>query len=150
MIAVIDYHKGNLMSVERGLEGVGAHAFITDDASEIARADAIVLPGVGAFADAMESMRALGQDVVVKDRVACGVPFLGICLGLHLMFSEGEEGAGDAGTVAGLGLIDGVVRAMPRQDTSGSKYKVPHVGWNSIHPASSIRQDVELGAHAEG
>ena len=131
MIAVVDYHKGNLKSVERGLVGVGADARITDDVAEIARADAIVLPGVGAFTDAAESMRALGQDELMRERIAAGVPFLGICLGLHLMFEAGEEHAED-GLTLGLGLIPGVVRALPKVDADGRTYKIPHVGWNNV------------------
>ncbi|MBQ9002972.1 MAG: imidazole glycerol phosphate synthase subunit HisH, partial [Eggerthellaceae bacterium] len=95
MIAVVDYHKGNLMSVERGLAGVGADAHITDDVEVIGEADAIVLPGVGAFVDAMGSMNELGQSEVIVERVAAGVPFLGICLGLHLLYAAGEEHAED-------------------------------------------------------
>ena len=131
MIAVVDYHKGNLKSVERGLAGVGADARITDDVTEIARADAIVLPGVGAFTDAAESMRALGQDDLIRERIAAGVPFLGICLGLHLLFEAGEEHA-ENGLTPGLGLIPGVVRAMPKVDADGRTYKIPHVGWNNV------------------
>ncbi|MDR0515053.1 MAG: imidazole glycerol phosphate synthase subunit HisH [Coriobacteriaceae bacterium] len=93
MIAVVDYCKGNLKSVERGLRNVGGEAQITDDPCVIARARAIVLPGVGAFADAAATMVATGQMQVIRDRILAGVPFLGICLGLHLLFEEGEEGA---------------------------------------------------------
>ena len=131
MIAVVDYHKGNLKSVERGLVGVGADARITDDVAEIAQADAVVLPGVGAFADAAASMEALGQMTLLRDRIDAGVPFLGICLGLHLMFDAGEEHMQDEPT-AGLGLVPGVVRALPACDSHGHAYKIPHVGWNSI------------------
>ena len=131
MIAVVDYHKGNLKSVERGLAGAGADARITDDVEEIARADAIVLPGVGAFADAAGAMRQLGQMQLVCDRALDGVPFLGICLGLHLMFQGGEEHASGKPT-PGMGLIPGVVAALPKTDVRGGAYKVPHVGWNSV------------------
>ncbi len=131
MIAVVDYHKGNLKSVERGLIGVGADARITDDAAEIAAADAIVLPGVGAFADAAGSMRELGQMELVCERMRAGVPFLGICLGLHLLFESGEEHAVNEPT-PGMGLLPGVVRALPATDEQGNAYKIPHVGWNSV------------------
>ncbi|MDO4290501.1 MAG: imidazole glycerol phosphate synthase subunit HisH [Eggerthellaceae bacterium] len=140
MIAVIDYHKGNLKSVERGLIAAGGDARITDDAGEIARADAIVLPGVGAFADAAATMEELGQMGVIRERVDAGVPFLGICLGMHLMFEEGTEGAPDeddevsSHNARGLALLPGVVDLMPRVDAEGNSYKVPHVGWNSIVP----------------
>ncbi len=132
MIVVVDYHKGNLKSVERGLIGVGADARITDDVAEIAQADAIVLPGVGAFADAARAMRELGQDEVLLDRIQAGVPFLGICLGLHLMFQGGAEHAEGDKPTPGLGLIPGVVDALPKTDMRGNSYKIPHVGWNSV------------------
>lgn len=134
MIAVVDYHKGNLRSVERGLAAAGGDALVTDDPREIARADAIVLPGVGAFADAAATMLELGQMEVVRMRVDAGVPFLGICLGMHLMFEEGVEGAPapddeeSSHNAHGLALLPGVVCRMPRVDG----FKVPHVGWNSI------------------
>lgn len=132
MIAVVDYQKGNLKSVERGLVAAGGKAFITADASEIAKADAIVLPGVGAFADAAATMCELGQMEVIRERVRAGVPFLGICLGEHLMFEQGVEGAPEGSPARGLGLLPGTVVAMPRYDGQGKAFKVPHVGWNTV------------------
>ena len=132
MIAVVDYQKGNLKSVERGLIAAGGEAFITANASEIAKADAIVLPGVGAFADAATTMCELGQMEAIRDRVRAGVPFLGICLGEHLMFEHGVEGAPEGNPACGLGLLPGTVVAMPRCDAQGKTFKVPHVGWNTI------------------
>ena len=132
MIAVVDYQKGNLKSVERGLIAAGGEALITADASEIAKADAIVLPGVGAFADAAATMCELGQMEAIRDRVRAGVPFLGICLGEHLMFEHGVEGAPEGNPACGLGLLPGTVVAMPRCDAQGKAFKVPHVGWNTI------------------
>lgn len=131
MIVVVDYHKGNLKSVERGLVGVGADARITDDVAQIASAEAIVLPGVGAFTDAANAMRELGQDKVIVERINAGVPFLGICLGLHLMFEGGTEHA-EGDSTPGLGLIPGIVDAMPKNDLRGNAFKIPHVGWNSV------------------
>ena len=138
MIAVVDYHKGNLMSVERGIEAAGGEALITDDAGVIAHADGIVLPGVGAFADASATMRELGQLDAVRTRIAAGVPFLGICLGMHLLFEEGVEGAPDeddeesSHNAPGLAVLPGVVCRMPRVDAEGNAFKVPHVGWNTV------------------
>ena len=132
MIAVVDYQKGNLKSVERSLIAAGGKAFITADAPEIAKADAIVLPGVGAFADAATTMCELGQMEVIRERVRAGVPFLGICLGEHLMFEHGVEGAPEGNPACGLGLLPGTVVAMPRCDKQGKAFKVPHVGWNTI------------------
>ena len=136
MIAVVDYQKGNLKSVERGLIAAGVEALITADASEIAKADAIVLPGVGAFADAAATMCELGQMEAIRDRVRAGVPFLGICLGEHLMFEHGVEGAPEGNPACGLGLLPGTVVAMPRCDAQGKTFKVPHVGWNTIEMPS--------------
>ena len=136
MIAVVDYQKGNLKSVERGLIAAGGEALITADASEIAKADAIVVPGVGAFADAAATMCELGQMEAIRDRVRAGVPFLGICLGEHLMFEHGVEGAPEGNPACGLGLLPGTVVAMPRYDAQGKTFKVPHVGWNTIEMPS--------------
>ena len=140
MIVVVDYHKGNLKSVERGIAAAGGEARIADDAALIARADAVVLPGVGAFADAARTMETLGQTAVIRERIAAGVPFLGICLGMHLLFEEGVEGAPDEDDEAsthnarGLAVLPGVVGAMPKADAAGRAYKVPHVGWNTVVP----------------
>ena len=151
MIAVVDYQKGNLKSVERGLIAAGGEAFITADASEIARADAIVLPGVGAFADAAATMCKLGQMDVIRDRVRAGVPFLGICLGEHLMFEHGVEGAPEGNPACGLGLLPGTVVAMPRCDAQGKTFKVPHVGWNTIEmPACNGGATVPLCGEGGG
>jgi glutamine amidotransferase len=130
-IVVVDYHKGNLLSVVRSLTDVGADAVISDDPADIARADGIVLPGVGSFEDAMDYMRESGQDVAVRDAIARGVPFLGICLGLHLLYATGEEHA-ESGLTPGMGLIPGTVSAMPKEDLRGRAYKIPHVGWNQV------------------
>lgn len=135
-VAVVDYHKGNISSVVRALETCGAQAYVSDDASAIASADAVVLPGVGAFRDAMETIRSLGLDAALLKAINDTVPFLGICLGLHLLFDAGEEHA-DAGTFTpGLGVLPGVVLKMPRNDACGRAYKIPHVGWNSVHQTS--------------
>ena len=120
-IAIIDYGLGNLRSVIRGLEKAGAHAFITCDACEIAAADGLVLPGVGAFHEGMEQLGALKEMVVSATR---DVPLLGICLGMQMLLETSEE----YGIHAGLGLIPGHVRRFPH----GSGQKVPHMGWNSL------------------
>lgn len=149
MIVVVDYHKGNLKSVERGIAAAGGEARITDDAALIARADAVVLPGVGAFADAARTMEALGQTAVISERIAAGVPFLGICLGMHLLFEEGVEGApgedDEASThnARGLAVLPGVVGAMPKVDAAGRAYKVPHVGWNTVVPPVILSEQSE-------
>lgn len=160
-IVVIDYHKGNLSSVARGLARAGAQALITDDPGQILEADGLVLPGVGSFYDAIVFMHETGQDEAIARavrsnadaEVGTGVPFLGICLGLQLLFERGDEGvpnetkaesAADAygtglaaGTVfeaegvrwvRGLGLLHGSCTRLPER-----RLKVPHVGWDQAH-----------------
>ena len=120
-IAIIDYGLGNLRSVIRGLEKAGANAFITGDAGEIASADGLVLPGVGAFHEGMDQLGPLKETVVTSARQ---VPLLGICLGMQMLMETSEE----HGIHKGLGLIPGCVKRFP----SRSGYKVPHMGWNSL------------------
>ncbi len=141
MIAVVDYKMGNLLSVERGLcaalDSLGrsdVSVLTTSDAKEIASAQAIVLPGVGAFADAAKSMRDLGQMDVITQRIKDGVPFLGICLGLHLLCEFGVEGAAlnEEGKTAGMGFLRHTVHRLPACDEQGNTYKIPHVGWNTV------------------
>ncbi|GAW91552.1 imidazole glycerol phosphate synthase subunit HisH [Calderihabitans maritimus] len=122
MIAIVDYGVGNLRSVQKGFEKAGYRAVITDDPSQIRGARAVVLPGVGAFADAMANLRRSGLLEVVKE-AAQDKPFLGICLGLQLMFEASEEG----GWHEGLGIFPGKVVRLP------AGVKVPHMGWNQIH-----------------
>ncbi len=139
-IAVVDYCKGNLRSVQRGVESVGGSAFISSDPAEIARADALILPGVGAFADAAATMESLGQMELLREMIAGGVPFLGICLGLHLLFERGEEGSEEGGSSEGLGVLGGTARRLPAIAPDGTRLKIPHVGWNTVElvaPAAS-------------
>ena len=132
MIAVVDYCKGNLRSVERGLCDAGGDARIMDDPKDIAQADAIVLPGVGAFGDASATMCTTGQMDVIRESIRAGKPFLGICLGEHLLFDEGTEGAKQGINPEGLGILRGIADRLPEYDQEGVRYKIPHVGWNSI------------------
>lgn len=125
MIAVLDYGAGNLRSVELGLARAGADTVITRDPAVMAAADGLVLPGVGAFADAMAALNASGIVEPLKELVAAGKPLLGICLGMQALFETSEEGPG----VAGLGLIPGHVRRLP-----DCGLKIPHMGWNNILP----------------
>lgn len=134
MIALVDYEKGNLKSVERGLEASGAEVVVTADPEGILGASGIVLPGVGAFADAMGTLEATGQAEAIRQAVKAGTPFLGICLGMHLMFEGGEEHA-EGSPVKGLGIIPGIVGRLPREDAAGKPYKIPHVGWNTVEAA---------------
>ena len=134
MIVVVDYAKGNLQSVEKGLEAAGARDVrIVTTPEEIAAAEAVVLPGVGAFADASRSMIETGQMDAVREAIQAGKPFLGICLGLHLLFEAGTEHAIEGEPLPqGLGIIPGVCDIMPRTDAAGNAYKVPQMGWNSV------------------
>lgn len=132
MIALIDYKCGNIRSVEKALLTVGAQVQVTSSAQEITRATSLVLPGVGAFADASASLDELGLAPLIRQRILEGVPFLGICLGMHLLFEQGTECPDGAPLPAGLGLISGVVDKLPREDAQGTLYKIPHVGWNAV------------------
>ncbi len=122
MIAIIDYGMGNLRSVQAGLEFVGQEAFVTDDPQKVADAPAVVLPGVGAFGDAITRLERTGLGDAFCKAVQSGKPCLGICLGLQLLFSKSEEG----GSYDGLGIIPGRVTRFSNQ------LKVPHMGWNQI------------------
>jgi imidazole glycerol-phosphate synthase subunit HisH len=122
-IAILGYGMGNLRSVEKALEHVGARPEITSDHDHIRAADGVVLPGVGAFPRAMEAVRALGLDVVLRERVESGVPALGLCLGMQLFFESTTE----LGGAEGLGLLPGTVEEL---DAPG--LKVPQIGWNPV------------------
>lgn len=124
MIAIIDYGAGNLSSVKKALDFLGAENKITQDCDEIMNASHVILPGVGSFGDAMASMRERGLVDVVKQRALSGKPFLGICLGLQLLF----EGSDESPDVDGLGILKGRIVKIPKKDG----LKVPHMGWNDI------------------
>ena len=124
MIAIIDYGAGNIRSVEHALEHLGIEYKITGDADEILRADRVILPGVGAFGSAMKKLSLSGLIPCIREVVKQGIPLLGICLGLQLLFEESEEAPG----VAGLAILKGKIHRFPQS----RDYKVPHVGWNSV------------------
>ncbi len=124
MIAIIDYGAGNIRSVDKALKHIGCDAVITRDTETILKADGAVLPGVGSFGDTMDTMTSYGiKDTVVK-YTESGKPFLGICLGLQLLFPKSEESP----NARGLGIFDGVISKIP----SGGGLKIPHIGWNSL------------------
>jgi glutamine amidotransferase len=147
-LVVIDYRKGNIRSVQKGLELAGVEARISEDAHEIARADALVLPGVGSFADAASFMTASGQMQAIREAIARGVPFLGICLGLHLLLEYGEEGVAQVRSrevpgedwACGIGAIKGHARHLDSTTPEGKQLKVPHVGWNQVYLTSSASE----------
>ncbi len=122
-IAVIDYDMGNLHSACKGLEKAGATTQVTDSPRDIAQADAVVLPGVGSFDPAMQHIRSRHLEQPIKDAIASGKPFLGICLGLQILFDASEEG-----TEKGLGIIPGIVRRF----RSEPGITIPHIGWNQL------------------
>ncbi len=130
MIAIVDYGMGNLRSVQKGLEKAGHAAIITDDPQTIDEARGVVLPGVGAFKDCFDGLVARGLDEPVKRAAQDGRPFLGICVGLQLLFEYGEEGSGSPG----LGILPGRVVRFP--DARESGLKVPHMGWNKLMPVT--------------
>ena len=124
MIAIIDYDAGNLKTVEKALVSLGEDCIVTRDAETILGADKVILPGVGAFGDAMEKLHRFGLVEVIRKVAAAGTPFLGICLGLQLLFRSSDESPG----VEGIGLLDGEIVSIPPKEG----YKIPHMGWNSI------------------
>jgi glutamine amidotransferase len=135
-IAILDYGMGNLRSVEKALERVGAEAEITSDRERVEAADGIILPGVGAFPKAMERVRELGLDELIAGRVKAGVPVLGICLGLQLLFERSVENEG----AEGLGLLPGPVGPL---EVNG--HKVPHIGWSPVRWSHDSRLTEGLG-----
>lgn len=130
MIAIIDYGAGNLHSVKNALDFIGAESVISSDSQTILNADSVILPGVGAFGDCMASLEKMKLVDTVKKAAASGKPFLGICLGLQLMFEESEEAPG----IKGLGIFKGKIVKIPN-----CGLKIPHMGWNSISLAKDSR-----------
>lgn len=124
MVAIIDYGAGNLSSVKKALDYLGAESEITQDRNNILSATHVILPGVGSFGDAMNSMKERALVDTVREAATCGKPFLGICLGLQLLFESSDESEG----VKGLGLLKGKIVEIPKNNG----LKVPHMGWNSI------------------
>jgi glutamine amidotransferase len=130
-VTVIDYGVGNLLSVSRGLQHCGARVNVTSDPDRIVAATHVVLPGVGAFGNAMAALDRLGMPEVIRRVATSGNPFLGICLGMQLLLDESEEFE----TTAGLGLIPGKVISVPTHTVEGSRQKIPHIGWSDLVPA---------------
>jgi len=124
MIAIIDYDAGNIRSVEKAIASLGKEVCITRDPEMILNAEKVILPGVGSFGDAMEKLRGYGLEEVIKKVVDNGTPFLGICLGLQLLFEKSEESPG----VKGLSILEGEILRIP----DGDGLKIPHIGWNSL------------------
>ena len=151
VIAVVDYGAGNLRSVAKALLRSGLTPQVTGDPADLRRADGVVLPGVGAFADAAASLAAKGLDDAVREAIAAGRPYLGLCLGLQFLFEEGDE----HGPVPGLGLLSGRVERFPERDPGGKALRVPHIGWNEVvwsgrHPMLEVlpERDVYYFVHS--
>ncbi|RGD64896.1 imidazole glycerol phosphate synthase subunit HisH [Lachnospiraceae bacterium OF09-6] len=125
MIGIIDYDAGNLKSVEKALHYLGKEVIVTRDPEQLRQVDKVILPGVGAFGDAMAKLKEYHLDTLIHEIADSGKPFLGICLGLQLLFEESEESPG----VEGLGILKGKIKRIPDEDG----LKVPHIGWNSLH-----------------
>ncbi len=141
-IAVVDFGAGNLRSVAKALERSGLAPDITADPAAVRRADGVVLPGVGAFADAVTSLSATGLDDAVRDQLASQRPYLGLCLGLQVLFDEGDE----HGVTPGLGILSGRIERFPDRTPDGEQLRVPHIGWNTVkfsgdHPMLSRLPD---------
>ena len=146
-VAIVDYGVGNLFSVKHACNSVGMQASITFDKQEILSADAVILPGVGAFGNAIESLEKLDLVYVLKDIATSSKPFVGICLGMHLLMDESEEFGGHQG----LGIIKGsVIRLDNPVSISGKRLKVPHVGWNRIYKKSDSIGDLWTHSVLEG
>ncbi|MBO5175200.1 MAG: imidazole glycerol phosphate synthase subunit HisH [Eubacterium sp.] len=141
MIAIVDYDAGNIKSVEKALQFLGQEPVVTRDKETLLQAEKVIVPGVGAFGDAMGKMHQYGLVEVLREIAAKGTPLLGICLGLQLFFESSEETPG----VEGLGLLPGKIVRIP--DKEG--FKIPHMGWNSIqiNPASRLLKGIEEGAY---
>jgi glutamine amidotransferase len=124
MTAIIDYDAGNIRSVEKALQALGEETVVTRSREQILKADRVILPGVGAFGDAMEKIRGYGLEEVIREVIAAHTPFLGICLGLQLLFERSEESRGGKG----LGILKGEILRIPEK----ADLKIPHIGWNSL------------------
>ena len=124
MVAIIDYDAGNIKSVEKAIQFLGEEAIITRNAEEILSASSVILPGVGAFGDAMEKLHKYNLIPVIQEVVEKQIPFLGICLGLQLLFEKSDESPG----VDGLGILQGEIKRIPDKE----ELKIPHIGWNSL------------------
>lgn len=144
MIGIIDYGVGNLFSLKCSFEAIGESAFVSGDAAELAKADKLILPGVGAFGDAADKLRASGLDEFVIRQAGKGVPLLGICLGMQLLFEKSYE----YGEHRGLGLLKGSV--VPMEGRIDPSLKIPHMGWNALkfHKSeSALFSKIKEGDH---
>lgn len=145
-IAIIDYEMGNLFSVHHACKFIGLNSFVTSDRKKILNSDAAILPGVGAFGRAMKYLAQLDLIETIKMFIQTGKPFMGVCLGMQLLFSESEE----FGYTKGLDIIKGKVQKFPDKDKTGGIVKVPQIGWNQILKTSNNRADSPLNNICNG
>lgn len=145
-ITVVDYGRSNLLSVQRALEHCGAAVRLARSAAELDGAEFLVLPGVGAFADGMAALRKAGMEQPLRMLAQGGVPLLGICLGMQLLFDSGEEG----GRTDGLGLIAGEVVPLPAHTAAGEALKAPHIGWSVLSPTAAAPTWLCSAANSDG
>lgn len=139
-VVIIDYQLGNLFSVKQACDSVGMNAIISMNRVDVLNADALILPGVGAFLEAMNNLKKFGLDTAIQDKVIAGTPIFGICLGQQLLFTESEEfGAGQ-----GLDLIPGVIKRFP-ETINNYKVRVPHIAWNTIMEVKQSWESTPLG-----
>jgi len=138
-VTVVDYGLGNLFSVRRGLEHCGASVIISSDPDVIRTSSRVVLPGVGAFGNAMDKLRSRGLVEVVRQVAGSGKPLLGICLGMQLFFDESEE----FGVHSGLGLVPGRIVPIPSKTVDGHLLKVPHIGWTNLTPSHDSSENLK-------
>lgn len=138
-VVIIDYQLGNLFSVKQACDIVGISAIISSDKNDILNADALILPGVGAFIEAMHNLTKLELDTVIKEKVRNGTPIFGICLGQQLLFTESEE----FGSGSGLDLIPGTIKRFP-ENFEGRLIKVPHIAWNTIYKSGQNWESTAL------
>lgn len=134
-IVIIDYRLGNLFSIKQAIELFGYKTLVTSDLDDVGQANAIVLPGVGAFGKAMSAIEDLGLNEVLKSKVSGGVPLFGVCLGMQLLFETSEE----FGLHRGLGLIKGSIKKLNAVDVSGEPLRIPHMGWSKLLPVELNR-----------
>ncbi|MBD78435.1 MAG: imidazole glycerol phosphate synthase subunit HisH [Crocinitomicaceae bacterium] len=146
LTVIIDYNLGNLFSVKHACDHVGLNTVTSNDIDLIKKADALILPGVGAFGEAMNNIDQLNIRDAIIERTQAGIPLLGVCLGLQLLFDESEE----FGHQKGLGLLAGKVKKLPGRSSDGKKFKVPQIAWNSIHATENLWEKSALNSVKDG
>jgi glutamine amidotransferase len=141
-VVIVDYGLGNLFSVVEALTHIGASVHCSSSPSDILKADKVILPGVGAFADGMAGIQSKGLQEPLREYARSGRPLLGICLGMQMLFHTSHE----FGVHSGLGILEGEIQPIPNRDTSGNPLRIPHMGWNSVHPGKGPGTELGTGS----